>query len=37
MKIKFEIEINTENEQDLNIIEEVIEKLTELKEIMECE
>ena len=34
MKIKLEIEIDTENEQDLNTIEEVIEKITELKEIM---
>jgi hypothetical protein len=35
MKIKIEIEIDTENEQDLNTIEEVIEKLRELKEMME--
>tara|TARA_R110000868_G_scaffold335843_1_gene596733 strand:- start:167 stop:274 length:108 start_codon:yes stop_codon:yes gene_type:complete len=35
MKIKLEIEIDTENEQDLNTIEEVIEKLRELKETME--
>jgi len=35
MKIKLEIEIVTENEQDLNTIEEVIEKLRELKEMME--
>jgi hypothetical protein len=34
MKIKLEIEIDTENEQDLNTIEEVIEKLRELKELM---
>ena len=34
MKIKIEIEIDTENEQDLSAIEEVIEKITELKEIM---
>tara|TARA_B110000305_G_scaffold47834_1_gene51267 strand:- start:1703 stop:1807 length:105 start_codon:yes stop_codon:yes gene_type:complete len=34
MKIKLEIEIDTENEQDLNTIEEIIEKLRELKEIM---
>ena len=34
MKIKLEIEIDTENEQDLNTIEEVIEKITELKELM---
>jgi|TARA_B110000977_G_scaffold91542_1_gene121441 hypothetical protein len=32
MKIKLEIEIDTENEQDLNTIEELIEKLTELKD-----
>jgi len=32
MKIKLEIEIDTENEQDLNTIEEIIEKLQELKE-----
>jgi len=32
MKIKLEIEIDTENEQDLNTIEELIEKLRELKE-----
>mgnify|MGYP003636989489 FL=1 len=35
MKIKLEIEIDTENEQDLNTIEELIEKLAELKEMME--
>tara|TARA_B110000881_G_scaffold129084_1_gene113401 strand:+ start:1055 stop:1162 length:108 start_codon:yes stop_codon:yes gene_type:complete len=35
MKIKLEIEIDTENEQDLNTIEELIEKLRELKEMME--
>jgi|TARA_R110001606_G_scaffold41802_1_gene112553 hypothetical protein len=35
VKIKLEIEIDTENEQDLNTIEEVIEKLRELKETME--
>ena len=35
MKIKLEIEIDTENEQDLNTIEEVIEKLRELKEMLE--
>ena len=34
MKIKLEIEIDTENEQDLNTIEEVIEKLKELAEMM---
>ena len=34
MKIKLEIEIDTDNEQDLNTIEEVIEKITELKELM---
>ena len=34
MKIKVELEIDTENEQDLNTIEEVIEKLRELKEMM---
>jgi hypothetical protein len=34
VKIKLEIEIDTENEQDLNTIEEVIEKLRELKEMI---
>jgi len=34
VKIKLEIEIDTENEQDLNTIEEVIEKLKELAEMM---
>ena len=34
MKIKLEIEIDTESEQDLNTIEEVIEKITELKDLM---
>ena len=34
MKIKLEIEIDTENEQDLNTIEELMEKLRELKELM---
>jgi len=37
MKIKLEIEIDTENDQDLNTIEEIIEKLRELKEVIECE
>jgi hypothetical protein len=35
MKIKLEIEIDTENEQDLNTIEELMEKLRELKETLE--
>jgi|TARA_B110000305_G_C19074673_1_gene463329 hypothetical protein len=35
MKIKIEIEIDTENKQDLNTIEEVIKKLTEIAEMME--
>tara|TARA_Y100000385_G_C12951587_1_gene575717 strand:- start:687 stop:794 length:108 start_codon:yes stop_codon:yes gene_type:complete len=35
MKIKLEIEIDTESQQDLNTVEELIEKLRELKEIME--
>jgi len=35
MKIKIELEIDTENQQDLNTIEEVIEKLVELKEMLE--
>jgi|TARA_B110000090_G_scaffold120668_1_gene134039 hypothetical protein len=34
MKIKLEIEIDTENEQDLNTIEELMEKLRELKELL---
>jgi|TARA_B110000977_G_scaffold175132_1_gene229630 hypothetical protein len=34
MKIKLELEIDTENEQDLNTIEELIEKLRDLKELM---
>ena len=34
MKIKLEIEIDTENEQDLNTIEELMEKLRELKELI---
>ena len=34
MKIKVEVEIDTENEQDLHTIEEVIEKLKELAEMM---
>ena len=34
MKIKIEVEIDTESEQDLNTIEELIEKLRELKEMM---
>ena len=32
--IIIEIEIDTENEQDLNTIEELMEKLRELKELM---
>mgnify|MGYP003636753461 CR=1 FL=1 len=32
MKIKIEVEIDTESEQDLNTIEELIDKLKELKE-----
>jgi len=35
MKIKIELEIDTENQQDLNTVEEVIEKLVELKEMLE--
>jgi len=35
MKIKLEIEIDTESEQDLNTIEELIEKLKELAEDMQ--
>ena len=34
MKIKIEVEIDTESQQDLNTIEEVIEKLKELAEMM---
>ena len=34
MKIKLEVEIDTESEHDLNTIEELIEKLRELKEMM---
>ena len=34
MKIKVELEIDTESEQDLNTIEELIEKLKELAEMM---
>jgi hypothetical protein len=37
MKIKIEIEIDTENEQDLNTIEDLVEKLKELAEYMQCE
>ena len=35
MKIKLEIEIDTESEKDLNTIEELIEKLKELAEYMQ--
>ena len=35
MKIKLEIEIDTESEQDLNTVEELIEKLKELAEYMQ--
>ena len=35
MKIKIEIEIDTENEQDLNTIEDLVEKLKELAEYMQ--
>jgi|TARA_B110000305_G_scaffold222794_1_gene266738 hypothetical protein len=35
LKIKIELEIDTEVEQDLNTIQELIEKLTELAEYME--
>ena len=34
MKIKLEIEIDTESEQDLNTIQELIDKLAELMESM---
>ena len=34
MKIKFEVEIGTESEHDLNTIEELIEMLKELAERM---
>ncbi len=33
MKIKIEVEIDTESEQDLNTIEEIVEKLQDLAEI----
>ena len=32
MKVKLEIEIDTDNENDLNTIEELIEKLKQLAE-----
>jgi len=35
MKIKVELEIDTESQQDLNTIEELIEKLKELVEYMQ--
>ena len=35
MKIKLELEIDTENQQDLNTIEELIEMLKELAERMQ--
>jgi len=35
MKIKVEVEIDTENEQDKHTIEELIEKLKELVEYMQ--
>ena len=35
MKIKVEVEIDTENEQDIHTIEELIEKLKELVEYMQ--
>lgn len=35
MKIKIELEIDTESEQDLNTIEELIEKLKDLMEYVE--
>lgn len=34
MKIKLEIEIDTEKEQDIDLVEELIEKLKELAEMM---
>ena len=37
MKIKVEVEIDTENEQDLNTIEDLVEKLKELAEYIQCE
>jgi hypothetical protein len=35
MKIKFEVEVDTENQHDLNTIEELIEMLKELAERMQ--
>jgi hypothetical protein len=35
MKIKIELEIDTEVEQDLNAVEDFIKKLTEIAEMME--
>ena len=32
MKIKFEVELDTENEQDVDLVDELIEKLRELAE-----
>jgi hypothetical protein len=35
MKIKIEVEIDTQVQQDLNIIKELIEKLQDIAEMME--
>jgi len=35
MKIKLEVEVDTENQQDLNIIEEVLDQIQDLKELFE--
>jgi|TARA_R110000737_G_scaffold223986_2_gene238913 hypothetical protein len=35
MKIKIELEIDTEVEQDLNTVQELIDKLAELKETLD--
>lgn len=35
MKIKIEVEIDTENKQDLEVIQELIEKLKQLAEYIE--
>ena len=35
MKIKVEVEIDTENEQDLNTIEDVLYYIQDIKEILE--
>jgi len=35
MKIKFEVELDTENEQDIDLVEELLDYVNDFKEMLE--